>query len=389
MDKTVDLLTLLYELSLTNTKHQNPQDTARKFIKKFLARKSLQYGALWKTEAVTEEKIIFSNVYSMPAQSFNSIVSRRKVNELFSDSMLQEIDHSLFGASLTGRFIYFKLGDFGLLEFFDDGKTSNFNKNSFYPFIDVISQFGTNLESSYAFQSLENEIKLRQNAQQSLKSNEEKYMRIIDNIKLGLLEVDNNDIIHYANSSFLELTGYSLQEIVGKSATEVFIDKSDSRSLDLISSQNSRRQEGKSDSYEIKILDKAGHEKWAIISGAPNYDHSGNLIGSIGIHLDITEEKKLREENEFKNTQLQKLFEKSLDGLISIDHLGRVFEWSPQAEEIFGYTSEEIKGKELSQTIIPHVHRSAHKEGMASYMKSGHGPVLNKRIEITALKKSG
>ena len=389
MDKTVDLLTLLYELSLTNTKHQNPEDTARKFVKKFLARKSLQYGAVWKMEAVTEEKVMYSRIYSMPQQPDLVVADRGDVGNAFANGAMAYTEQSIFRGELEGKFIYFKLGDFGLLEFYDDGKTSNFNKGSFQPFIDVVSQFGINLESSYAFHNLEEEVKLRQKAQKSLRSNEEKYRRIIDNIKLGLMEVDNDDLIQYANKPFLELTGYSLNEIIGKSATEVFIDTEDEEAMQLITNQNQQRKEGKSNSYEMKILDKQGNDKWAIISGAPNFNESGELIGSIGIHLDITEEKKLREENEFKNAQLQKLFEKSLDALISIDYLGRVFEWSPQAEEIFGYSFKEIKGKELSETIIPHAHRSGHKKGMKNYLETGEGPVLNNRIEITALKKSG
>ena len=390
MDKTVDLLTLLYELSLTNTKHQNPQDTARKFIKKFLARKSLQYGAVWKVQAVTEEQVIYSCIYSMPSQAASeSVLDRKKWPNLFSKGILEEFSSSLFDKSLDGKFIYFKLGAFGLLEFYDDGKTSNFSKESFYPFIDVISQFGINLESSYAFQSLETEIKLRKNAQKLLKSNEDKYRRIIDNIKLGLMEVDNDEIIQYANQPFLELTGYSIEELVGEKASDIFIDEADKKSVELINNQNKSRKEGKSNSYEIKILGKDGKERWAIISGAPNYDGSGELVGSIGIHLDITEEKKLREENEFKNTQLQKIFEKSLDALISIDKEGKVFEWSPQAESIFGYSYEEIEGKTLNESIIPHKYREAHQNGMKNYFKTGEGPVLNSRIEITALKKTG
>ncbi|MBC6400772.1 MAG: PAS domain-containing sensor histidine kinase [Ekhidna sp.] len=389
MEKTVELLSLLYELSLTSTKHQNPQDTARKFIKKFLARKSLQYGAVWKMEAVTYKEVQYSHIYSMPSQTDVTTADRKELSDLFSNGDLAETGHSLFNAALNGKFLYFKLGKFGLLEFYDDGRASNFNKESFYPFIDVISQFGVNLESSYAFQNLENEIKLRQQAQKLLKSNEKKYRRIIDNIKLGLLEIDNDDIIQFANTPFLELTGYTLDEIIGKGATDVFIDKEDEEAMNLISSQNKRREEGKSDNYEIRILDKQGKDRWAIISGAPNYNESGELIGSIGIHLDITEEKKLREENEFKSTQLQKLFENSLDGLISIDYLGRVFEWSPRAEEIFGYSFEEIKGRKISETVIPHIHWDAYEKEMKNYLKAGYGSGLNNRIEIIALKKSG
>ncbi|MDE0472381.1 MAG: PAS domain-containing protein, partial [Ekhidna sp.] len=389
MDKTIDLLTLLYELSLTSTKHQNPKDTARKFIKKILARKSLQYGAVWKVEGVTYGEVLCSCIYSMPSQKDVRTADRRELSRLFSNRNLAETTHSLFNSGLDGKFLYFRLGEFGLLEFYDNGKTANFNKESFYPFIDVINQFGINLESNYTFRNLEDEMKLRQKIQKLLKSNEEKYRRIIDNIRLGLLEIDNNDIIQHANKPFLELTGYTLDEIIGRGATDVFIDKEDEEAVGLISSQNKKREEGESDNYEIKILDKQGQEKWVIIGGAPNYNESGELIGSIGIHLNITEERKLREENEFRSRQLQKLFEKSFDGLISIDHTGRVFEWSSRSEEIFGYSFEEINGKGVGETLIPHKYRDALKEAMEEYLKTGYGSFLNNRIEMTALKKSG
>ena len=47
------------------------------------------------------------------------------------------------------------------------------------------------------------------------------------------------------------------------------------------------------DAYEIAVKNKRGQIKWWLISGAPRYDDTGALVGSIGIHLDITTHKKL------------------------------------------------------------------------------------------------
>jgi PAS domain S-box-containing protein len=66
-----------------------------------------------------------------------------------------------------------------------------------------------------------------------------------------------------------------------------------------------------------------------------------------------------------------------------------ILEWNPKAEAIFGYMAEEVLGKQLSETIIPLQYREAHKRGMAHFLKTGEGPVLNKTIEITALHKNG
>ena len=168
------------------------------------------------------------------------------------------------------------------MELYHNGSTSiDFTRESFLPYQDVISLFGTSIESGFFYQKLQKEIEQRQSAEKSLKNSEEKYRRIIDNIQLGLLEVDNDEIIKHANKSFLELTGYDLEEVIGQKASDLLLDK---EAKEVIAKQNTLRKEGASSSYEIKIKDKNGQERWAIISGAPNYDKDGNVIGSIGIH---------------------------------------------------------------------------------------------------------
>jgi len=91
-------------------------------------------------------------------------------------------------------------------------------------------------------------------------------------------------------------------------------------------------------------------------------------------------------ENELK---LRTIINSALDAVISIDGEGLVTEWNMRAEKMFGYKAEEVLGTPLTSTIIPHTHRSAHKKGMGHYHKTGEGPVLGQKIEITALKKSG
>ena len=79
----------------------------------------------------------------------------------------------------------------------------------------------------------------------------------------------------------------------------------------------------------------------------------------------------------------------ALDGVITIDAAGIVTEWNAQATAIFGWTREEAMGKLLADTIIPERDREAHAQGIRAYLKTGVGPVLNRRIEIAALHKDG
>jgi len=117
---------------------------------------------------------------------------------------------------------------------------------------------------------------------------EEKYRNIIANMNLGLLEVDNDDHIQYANKSFLDISGYNYNEIIGKRAVDLFINKD---FVETVAKKTRKRQKGESDAYELQVFNKKGESRYWLISGAPRFDDKGNVVGSIGIHLDITKQK--------------------------------------------------------------------------------------------------
>jgi PAS domain S-box-containing protein len=126
--------------------------------------------------------------------------------------------------------------------------------------------------------------------QLALELREEKYRSIIANMNLGLIEIDNDDHIIFANQSFCDMSGYSMAELINSKTTD-FILKGDN--IKLVQEKIQLRREGISDAYEVAITDKANNLKWWLISGAPKYDDKGRLSGSVGIHLDITQQKKL------------------------------------------------------------------------------------------------
>ena len=136
-------------------------------------------------------------------------------------------------------------------------------------------------------------ITSRRQWEQTLRLQEEKFRNITAHMNLGLLEVDLNDRVLFVNQSFCDMSGYSEDELIGEQASEVITIL---KGKEQIHEKNKLREEGISDNYEIKILNKKGEERWWLISGAANYNDKGQSIGSIGIHLDITNQKKLEKE---------------------------------------------------------------------------------------------
>jgi two-component system, sensor histidine kinase len=133
----------------------------------------------------------------------------------------------------------------------------------------------------------------RKKFERSVKVQEEKYRNIIANINLGLLEVDNQEVIHFVNQSFCDMSGYQADQLIGKKATDVFIRGENQQ---VLAEKVALRQDGIADSFQIPVKNMRGDLRWWLISGAPNYNDKGELVGSIGIHLDITEQKMLEQE---------------------------------------------------------------------------------------------
>jgi PAS domain S-box-containing protein len=87
--------------------------------------------------------------------------------------------------------------------------------------------------------------------------------------------------------------------------------------------------------------------------------------------------------------KLQAIVDTALDAVVRMDLDGRIVGWNKQAEMIFGWTRDEALGLELDKTIIPPRFRYDHKRGMQRYLAGGGGGVLDTRIEVFALRRSG
>jgi PAS domain S-box-containing protein len=87
--------------------------------------------------------------------------------------------------------------------------------------------------------------------------------------------------------------------------------------------------------------------------------------------------------------RVERFFEHAPDAVIVADQQQRVTEWNRKAVSTFGFTKEEAVGRSLDELIIPHQYRDAHRRGVALFLTTGEGPVLNNSIEITALHKDG
>jgi len=127
--------------------------------------------------------------------------------------------------------------------------------------------------------------------EEALRKNEEKYRGIIANMNLGLIEIDINKNISFANQSLMNMVGSTAEKIIGSRISDYLpVDQ-----IDYVNQKTEERKKGISEAFElpIQIDDK---KRWWLVSSAPKFNDRGEFIGSIVICLDINEQKELEKE---------------------------------------------------------------------------------------------
>ena len=130
-------------------------------------------------------------------------------------------------------------------------------------------------------------------AEEALKRSEEKYRGIIDNMNLGMIEIDSEERIIYANQRFCTMSGYDTTELVGKKATELLLYGA---GLKMTRAQLAKQQYGTANNYELAVKTKIGENRWWLTSATPLLNADGSVKGTISINLDITEQKHTQEQ---------------------------------------------------------------------------------------------
>jgi PAS domain S-box-containing protein len=119
-----------------------------------------------------------------------------------------------------------------------------------------------------------------------LKVNELKYRRLIDNIDLGYLEVDNGGKVNYVNDAFCRMTKYEQSELLEQNPENILLPLPEQRSE--MKQHNEARRQGIAEVYQLQIRRKDGVIRTWLISGAPLYNEKGEIEGSAAIHWDIS-----------------------------------------------------------------------------------------------------
>ncbi|HEY2977475.1 MAG TPA: PAS domain S-box protein, partial [Burkholderiaceae bacterium] len=208
---------------------------------------------------------------------------------------------------------------------------------------------------------------------------------IIDNSAAVIYVKDLEGRYLLINRRYSEIFHISNEAIAGKTDHELFAKEA----ADAFRAMDRRVAEADTPLIEEETAPHDDGVHTYVSVKCPLRDAHGHVYGVFGISTDITDRKQAEDALRAGEERTRLIVETALDAVVTMDRAGVITGWSPQAETTFGWSRAEALGQPLVQTIIPQQHREAHRRGLEHYLATGEAVVLNKRIELTALHRSG
>jgi PAS domain S-box-containing protein len=240
-----------------------------------------------------------------------------------------------------------------------------------------------------ALQLLAHNVTERKRAEKALQRSEARKGAILETALDAIISIDHKGVVQEWNPAAERIFGYSRKEALGKEMAALIIPQRHRESHRQGLAHYLETGEGRllGRRVEMAAVRKDGSElpvELAIISvpsnGTPMF---------IGYVRDITERKQAEEALRRSEARKSAILETAIDAILSIDHEGKIQEWNPAAQKIFGYSRDRALGRPMDELIIPPSLREAYHDGLTNYLMTGVGSLLGRPIELTLRRADG
>jgi PAS domain S-box-containing protein len=212
---------------------------------------------------------------------------------------------------------------------------------------------------------------------------------LLQNIPVATWTVDPDGTPDFVNQSWLEYTGQTLEFVRSNAeAWMTAVHPEDREAAAKSFWEGIRSGQG----FTMESRFRRAHDgayRWHLNRAVPLQDGQGKVLRFVGTSTDIEDVKRFQEDLQRTEERTRLIIDTALDAVITMDVRGAITSWNKQAEIVFGWSNSEAIGGHLSEMIIPERQRAAHERGLRHFLATGEGPVLRRRIQVTAVRRNG
>jgi PAS domain S-box-containing protein len=224
-------------------------------------------------------------------------------------------------------------------------------------------------------------------AAKELRQGSKELRKVYRNARFGYHSLDATGVVKEINDVELAWLGYARSEVVGKMRmTDLMLPER----LDWFEQAFAQLKERDSlHDLEYEMRRKDGTTFSVLVNVVAIRDVDGQFLRSHASVFNVSDRR--RTESELGESEMRNaaILRATLDCIVSIDADGRILEFNPAAERTFRYTREQVLGKDVADIIIPAAVRGAHRRGMRRYLTTGETSLLDKRVQVTAMRSDG
>ncbi len=229
------------------------------------------------------------------------------------------------------------------------------------------------------------DVTARTRAEAGLLESSERLQAIVDNTAAVIYVKDMDGRYRLVNRSFEALFEVTREHATGHTDDELFPSH-----VAAAMRANDRRVIREHVPLEVEeVMDQADGPHTYLSAKFPLLDPRGKPYAVCAIATDITQRKRAEETLRESELHFRRIVDTAHDAFVAMDASGRITAWNPQSEATFGWTEREALGRNLSETIIPARHRSAHNRGLERFIQTGKGGLLGRRVELEAQHRDG